>query len=481
MAARTAAARAGPPTTTASALAAAPDAPELPPIPTLLVVADEFTLMLADHPEYADLFDYVARKGRSFRIHILFASQTLDVGKIKDIDKNTSYRIGLKVASPGVSRQIIGVDDAFHIESGREHKGEGFLVPAPGAAPIKFRSTYVDGIYEPPRRAKSAVLQVIPEPRLFPAGWVEPDAATVIISGGDDEPAHVSRKLIATIGAQLAGYGPRAPRLWLPPLDEPIPLAAVLDRAGVPVHQGRWPLGEIDKPAGLVVHPAAGHETGTLVNALIAHCGESLSGIGGVKRPGIVHRLDKDTSGLLVVAKTDEAHQGLSALFADHGRTLSLTREYLAFVWGQPERSAGMIDAPLGRHPWHREKQAVVSGAKGREAITHYKVERSFGRDVNGRALVSLVRCSLETGRTHQIRVHMAHIGHPVLGDPLYAQGFRTKTAHLVEPARALVEGLRRQALHATSLGFEHPVTGEEMMFENPLSGILATLAEVLP
>jgi hypothetical protein len=228
--------------------AAGPDAPELPPIPTLLVVADEFTLMLADHPEYADLFDYVARKGRSFRIHILFASQTLDVGKIKDIDKNTSYRIGLKVASPGVSRQIIGVDDAFHIESGREHKGEGFLVPAPGAAPIKFRSTYVDGIYEPPRRAKSAVLQVIPEPRLFPAGWVEPDAATVIISGGDDEPAHVSRKLIATIGAQLAGYGPRAPRLWLPPLDEPIPLAAVLDRAGVPVHQGRWPLGEIDKP-----------------------------------------------------------------------------------------------------------------------------------------------------------------------------------------------------------------------------------------
>ena len=236
----------------------------------------------------------------------------------------------------------------------------------------------------------------------------------------------------------------------------------------------------IDKPAGLVVHPAAGHETGTLVNALIAHCGESLSGIGGVKRPGIVHRLDKDTSGLLVVAKTDEAHQGLSALFADHGRTLSLTRAYLAFVWGQPERSAGMIDAPLGRHPWHREKQAVVSGAKGREAITHYKVERSFGRDANGRALVTLVRCSLETGRTHQIRVHMAHIGHPVLGDPLYAQGFRTKTAHLAEPARELVEGLRRQALHATSLGFEHPVTSEEMMFENPLSGILARLAEVL-
>ena len=255
------------------------------------------------------------------------------------------------------------------------------------------------------------------------------------------------------------------------PAGEDIPLSVVYEDDSLII---------IDKPAGLVVHPAAGHETGTLVNALIAHCGESLSGIGGVKRPGIVHRLDKDTSGLLVVAKTDEAHQGLSALFADHGRTLSLTREFLAFVWGQPERSAGMIDAPLGRHPWHREKQAVVSGAKGREAITHYKVERSFGRDVNGRALVSLVRCSLETGRTHQIRVHMAHIGHPVLGDPLYARGFRTKTAHLPEPARALVEGLRRQALHATSLGFEHPVTGEEMMFENPLSGVLARLADVL-
>ena len=142
---------------------------DLPPIPTLFVVADEFTLMLADHPEYAELFDYVARKGRSFRIHILFASQTLDVGKIKDIDKNTSYRIGLKVASPSVSRQIIGVEDAYHIESGKEHKGVGFLVPAPGATPIKFRSTYVDGIYDPPRIAKTLVMQSIPEPKLFTA------------------------------------------------------------------------------------------------------------------------------------------------------------------------------------------------------------------------------------------------------------------------------------------------------------------------
>ncbi|HYB37328.1 MAG TPA: type VII secretion protein EccCa [Mycobacterium sp.] len=221
---------------------------DLDPIPTLFVVADEFTLMLADHPEYAELFDYVARKGRSFRIHILFASQTLDVGKIKDIDKNTSYRIGLKVASPSVSRQIIGVEDAYHIESGKEHKGEGFLVPAPGAVPIKFRSTYVDGIYDPPRTTKALVVHSVPEPKLFTAGFVEPDPDTVIACGDDDEPLGPPRKLIATIGDQLARYGPRAPELWLPPLDNPIPLSAVLARARVPERQWRWPLGEIDKP-----------------------------------------------------------------------------------------------------------------------------------------------------------------------------------------------------------------------------------------
>ncbi|HWT48102.1 MAG TPA: type VII secretion protein EccCa, partial [Mycobacterium sp.] len=221
---------------------------DLPPLPTLFVVADEFTLMLADHPEYAELFDYVARKGRSFRIHILFASQTLDVGKIKDIDKNTSYRIGLKVASPSVSRQIIGVEDAYHIEAGKEYKGVGFLVPAPGATPIKFRSTYVDGIYEPPQTAKALVVHSIPEPKLFTAEMVEPDHGTVISTGDDEETSGPPRKLIATIGEQLARYGPRAPQLWLPPLDEPIPLTAVLARAGVPQRQWRWPLGEIDKP-----------------------------------------------------------------------------------------------------------------------------------------------------------------------------------------------------------------------------------------
>ncbi len=293
---------------------------------------------------------------------------------------------------------------------------------------------------------------------LVEAGYVHVDGRQI---------SDAAAKVRAGQNVEIVVPEPVAPE----PAGEAIPLNVV--------HEDEW-IVIIEKPAGLVVHPAAGHETGTLVNALIAHCGESLSGIGGVKRPGIVHRLDKDTSGLLVVAKTDEAHQGLSALFADHGRTLSLTRDYLAFVWGQPESGAGMIDAPLGRHPWHREKQAVVSPEKGREAITHFRVERSFGRDANGRPLVSLVRCSLETGRTHQIRVHMAHIGHPVLGDPLYAQGFRTKTALLPEPVRAMVDGLRRQALHATSLGFEHPVTHEEMLFESPLSGELAALAEAL-
>ncbi|MGB3485209.1 MAG: type VII secretion protein EccCa [Mycobacterium sp.] len=222
-------------------------AAELAPMPTLFVVADEFTLMLADHPEYAELFDYVARKGRSFRIHLLFASQTLDVGKIKDIDKNTSYRIGLKVASPAVSRQVIGVEDAYHIESGREHKGVGFLVPAPGADPIKFRSTYVDGIYEPPRTPRSFVVPTVPEPKLFTAAAVDPDQDVVILDD-DDAPAGPPKKLIATIGDQLAHYGPQAPALWLPPLDEPVALTTMLATSGIGERQWRWPLGEIDRP-----------------------------------------------------------------------------------------------------------------------------------------------------------------------------------------------------------------------------------------
>ena len=253
------------------------------------------------------------------------------------------------------------------------------------------------------------------------------------------------------------------------PEAEAIPLAVVYEDTDLIV---------IDKPAGLVVHPAAGNWSGTLVNALVAHCGASLSGIGGVSRPGIVHRLDKDTSGLLVVAKTDRAHRGLAAQFADHGRTGPLERGYLALVWGAPERSEGTIDAALGRSSRNREK-IEVKRAGGREAITHYRVTERYGP--KGKPPVAaLVECRLETGRTHQIRVHMAAIGHPVIGDRTYGAGFATKTALLPEPARSLAAGFPRQALHAYLLGFAHPATGAEMTFEASLPDDMADLVRTL-
>jgi 23S rRNA pseudouridine1911/1915/1917 synthase len=229
----------------------------------------------------------------------------------------------------------------------------------------------------------------------------------------------------------------------------------------------------IDKPAGLVVHPAAGHATGTLVNALIAHCGDSLSGIGGVKRPGIVHRLDKDTTGLMVVAKTDRAHRALAAQFADHGRAGPLKRGYLAFVWGAPDRPKGTIDAAIDRHPRSRDKMAVRAG--GRAAITHWQVlERYQGTD--GRPVASLVECRLATGRTHQIRVHLAHIGHPLLGDGTYGVGFKTKSVRLRPTARQALQTLGRQALHAYLLAVTHPGSGELLEFRSELPEDLARL-----
>jgi len=233
----------------------------------------------------------------------------------------------------------------------------------------------------------------------------------------------------------------------------------------------------IDKPKGLVVHPAAGNRSGTLVNALIAHCGASLSGIGGVKRPGIVHRLDKDTTGLMVVAKTDKAHRALSAQFADHGRSGPLERAYLAFVWGVPGRPKGTIDAPIDRHPKARDKMAVRQG--GREAVTHWELlERYDG--IDGKPVASLIACRLETGRTHQIRVHLAHIGHPLLGDAAYGPGFKTKAAHLTAEGRQALEALGRQALHAHILGFQHPETGRPLSFKSRLPDDLSGLRNSL-
>jgi 23S rRNA pseudouridine1911/1915/1917 synthase len=264
------------------------------------------------------------------------------------------------------------------------------------------------------------------------------------------------------IGVDVPPAEPPAPR------GENIPLAIVYEDEDIIV---------LDKPPGLVVHPAAGNWTGTLVNALIAHCGSSLSGIGGVRRPGIVHRLDKDTSGLMVVAKTDRAHCALAAQFADHGRSGPLRRSYLAFVWGAPERRSGVIDRPIGRHQKARERMAVRSG--GREAVTQWQILERYPPGAAVPA-VSLLNCQLRTGRTHQIRVHLASIGHPLLGDPVYGPGFRTKTALLPKSAAAALLALNRQALHAYLLAIEHPHSGEEMIFRSALPADLATLRHAL-
>ena len=226
----------------------------------------------------------------------------------------------------------------------------------------------------------------------------------------------------------------------------------------------------LDKPAGQVIHPAPGHRDDTLVNALLAHCGESLSGIGGISRPGIVHRLDKDTSGVLVVAKSDAAHQGLAKQFSAHGRDGALQREYIALVWGRPIPDAGRIDLPIGRSGSRgskggkaRLRMRAAPSQGGKEAVTRYRVTHAYKDDIASRLI-----CELETGRTHQIRAHLSHIGHPLLGDPLYGAGFRTRALRLETQAREALDTLQRQALHAWRLGFLHPISGERMSFESP-------------
>jgi len=238
----------------------------------------------------------------------------------------------------------------------------------------------------------------------------------------------------------------------------------------------------IDKPAGMVVHPAPGNPDRTLVNALLAHCGDSLSGIGGVRRPGIVHRIDKDTSGLLVVAKNDAAHAGLAAQFARH----TIDRVYVAVVWGAPVPPVDTITGNIGRSPRNRKKMAVVAAPRGKPARTRYRVMRRLGSADSGRSgvvagvLASVVECRLETGRTHQIRVHLAHRGHPLIGDPLYGRRPAGRAGKTGPAVQAALRDFARQALHARRIGFDHPTRDERVEVDSELPADMKKLIAVL-
>ncbi|MBQ9802726.1 MAG: RluA family pseudouridine synthase [Clostridia bacterium] len=246
-------------------------------------------------------------------------------------------------------------------------------------------------------------------------------------------------------------------------LPDPVPAEALPENIPLDIIYEDEDIVVVNKPSGMVVHPAAGNETGTLVNALLYHCKGSLSGIGGVERPGIVHRIDKDTAGLLVVAKNDAAHVALSAQLKVH----EVSRIYEAVALGNFKEDRGTVNAPIGRHPVDRKRMAVTRRpGEGREAVTHYTVLRRFGQ-------MTHIRCELETGRTHQIRVHMASIGHPLLGDPVYGgDGSKFEARH-----RALIAG---QCLFARRLTLTHPRTGERMSFEAPLPEDFAALLTIL-
>ncbi|WP_394762334.1 RluA family pseudouridine synthase [Phenylobacterium sp.] len=286
---------------------------------------------------------------------------------------------------------------------------------------------------------------------LMAQGQITRDGAPVTDASGKAQPGDYRLEIPPAIAAE--------------PAPEAIPLRVLFEDAHLIV---------VDKPAGMAVHPAPGSETGTLVNALLHHAGASLSGIGGVARPGIVHRIDKDTSGIVVVAKTDAAHHGLSALFAAH----DIDRVYVALTRGAPQSkfgglARGTIEGAIARSTSDRKKMALVRSG-GRHAITHYVTERAFGPAE--KPLAARVTCTLETGRTHQIRVHLASVGAPCLGDPAYGSG----PPALVVRALIAEAGLKRQALHAAVLGFVHPVTGDTLRFESPLPPDMAALEALL-
>ena len=255
----------------------------------------------------------------------------------------------------------------------------------------------------------------------------------------------------------------------IPAAVDPVPVGQAMDLSIL--HEDAH-LIVLDKPAGLVVHPAPGNPDHTLVNALIAHCGDDLTGIGGVKRPGIVHRLDKDTSGVMVAAKTAEAHAALVTQFSER----TVDRAYRAMIWGRPLPPAGMIEGPIGRHPQNRKKMAVVSRG-GKAARTHYRTLTAYGD-----GLASLIECKLETGRTHQIRVHLTHRKHPLIGDPTYgrAGGRRALPKGLERDDSAILTDFPRQALHAFRLGFIHPGTGQHIDFETEIPDDMAELKSFL-
>jgi len=323
---------------------------------------------------------------------------------------------------------------------------------------------------------KSIILEV--------SGDAAGERVDLLLSRREDAPSRSQIKSLIEAGA-LSRLGPAKPKRITDPsyrakagetLELALPEPRDAKPAGEPIHLvvvfEDDQLIVVDKPAGMVVHPGPGHSTGTLVNALIHHCGDSLSGIGGERRPGIVHRLDKDTTGLIVAAKTDLSHQSLAQQFSRR----TVERAYCAFVRGCPIPTTGVIEAPIGRDPQNRLKMAV-EGSGSRPAITHYQVKTPFRHQ--GVAFAAEVKCRLKTGRTHQVRVHMAYIRHPLIGDALYGRKWNPPHS-LGADARRAIQGFDRQALHAYELGFVHPVSGENLKFTSRLPDDMTYLRQIL-